>query len=132
MRPETSVRKSSKVALAKSPGQLFGGVRRRLAHGVWLKRPCGRGQSGFRAHGRCVPQRAPRREEVSGFHTQEKEHLMKTAINSVRRLLSDEQGMETVEWGVMAALIVAALVTAISTLGSNVLAKFNGLVDATK
>jgi Flp pilus assembly pilin Flp len=57
---------------------------------------------------------------------------MKTAINSVRRLLKDEQGMETVEWGVMAALIVAALVTAIGTLGGNVLNKFNGLVDATK
>ena len=57
---------------------------------------------------------------------------MKSIINSVRRLVNDEQGMETVEWGVMAALIVAALVTAIGALGGNVLAKFNGLVDATK
>jgi len=57
---------------------------------------------------------------------------MKSIINSVRRLVNDEQGMETVEWGVMAALIVAALVTAIGTLGGNVLNKFNGLVDATK
>jgi len=30
---------------------------------------------------------------------------MKAVLNSVRRLLNDEQGMETVEWGVMAALI---------------------------
>jgi Flp pilus assembly pilin Flp len=62
----------------------------------------------------------------------EKEHLMKTALNSVRRLLSDEQGMETVEWGVMAALIVAALVVAIANLGTNVLNKFEGLVTATQ
>jgi Flp pilus assembly pilin Flp len=57
---------------------------------------------------------------------------MRKICDSVRSLLRDEQGMETVEWGVMAALIVAALVTAIATLGDNVLAKFNGLVDATK
>jgi len=53
-------------------------------------------------------------------------------LNIARGLLRDEQGMETVEWGVIAALIVAALVTAIATLGSNVLAKFNGLVTATQ
>ena len=57
---------------------------------------------------------------------------MKAVLNSARRLLNDEQGMETVEWGVMAALIVAALVTAIGTLGGNVLAKFNQLVTATQ
>ena len=74
--------------------------------------------------------RTPRRSR-SGL-SQEKEHLMKSIINSVRRLVNDEQGMETVEWGVMAALIVAALVTAISTLGGNVLARFNQLVTATQ
>ena len=56
---------------------------------------------------------------------------MKTIVRITRELLCDEQGMETVEWGVMAALIVAALVTAIGTLGTNVLNKFNALVTAT-
>jgi len=56
---------------------------------------------------------------------------MKSILGIARALVSDEQGMETVEWGVMAALIVAALVTAIATLGTNVLNKFNGLVTAT-
>ena len=56
---------------------------------------------------------------------------MKAVLNSVRRLLNDEQGMETVEWGVMAALIVAALVTVIGTLGQNVLTRFTALRDAT-
>jgi Flp pilus assembly pilin Flp len=63
---------------------------------------------------------------------QEKELLMKSIVNSVRRLVKDEQGMETVEWGVMAALIVVGLVAAIGVLGNQVLNKFNGLVDATK
>ena len=49
----------------------------------------------------------------------------------VKRFLKDEQGLETVEWAVLAALIVAALVTAITGLGSNVLAKFNDLKNAT-
>ena len=49
----------------------------------------------------------------------------------VKRFLCDEQGMETVEWGVLAALIVAGLVAVIGTLGTNVLTKFTGLRDAT-
>jgi len=74
--------------------------------------------------------RTSRRSGVRSL--QEKEHLMKSIINSVRRLVKDEQGMETVEWGVMAALIVVGLVAAIGVLGGQVLNKFNGLVDATK
>jgi Flp pilus assembly pilin Flp len=57
---------------------------------------------------------------------------MKKLCDIMRGLVRDEQGMETVEWGVMAALIVAALVTAIAALGGNVLNKFNGLVSATQ
>lgn len=57
---------------------------------------------------------------------------MRTAIRKMGQLLSDEQGMETVEWAVMAALIVAATATAIATLGGHVLTKFNALVTATQ
>ena len=56
---------------------------------------------------------------------------MRKVCKRLSALLRDDQGMETVEWGVMAALIVAALVVAIGALGTNVLAKFNGLVTAT-
>lgn len=49
----------------------------------------------------------------------------------VKRFLSDERGMETVEWAVLAALIVAGLVGVITSLGGNVLAAFNNLVSAT-
>ncbi len=53
------------------------------------------------------------------------------AYEMLRRLAREEQGMETVEWAILAALIVAGLVTVISTLGSHVLAKFTTLQDAT-
>jgi len=45
--------------------------------------------------------------------------------------LRDEQGMETVEWAILAALIVAGLVTVISGLGTNVLNRFTALQNAT-
>jgi Flp pilus assembly pilin Flp len=48
-----------------------------------------------------------------------------------QRFVRDERGMETVEWGVLAALIVAGLVAVIGTLGTNVLNKFTTLQNAT-
>ena len=50
----------------------------------------------------------------------------------IRRLLADESGMETVEWGVIAALIVGAVVTALTALGVNVKRQFDILVNATQ
>lgn len=48
------------------------------------------------------------------------------------RFVREDEGMETVEWAVMAALIVGATATAIGTLGTHVLAKFNAMVTATQ
>ncbi|MDB5293222.1 MAG: Flp/Fap pilin component [Phycisphaerales bacterium] len=56
---------------------------------------------------------------------------MKVLRNWTARFIRDERGMETVEWGVLAALIVVGLVTAIGTLGNHVLTKFNALQNAT-
>jgi Flp pilus assembly pilin Flp len=39
--------------------------------------------------------------------------------------------METVEWGVLAALIVVGLVTVVGTLGNHVVTKFQTLQNAT-
>ncbi len=50
----------------------------------------------------------------------------------VKRFVSDEQGMETVEWAVLAALIVAGLATLIGTLGTNVKNQFQTLVNNTQ
>jgi Flp pilus assembly pilin Flp len=52
-------------------------------------------------------------------------------LSILKRFTSDQRGMETVEWAILAALIVAGLVTTISTLGANVLNKFNTLQNAT-
>ena len=52
-------------------------------------------------------------------------------MNWIKAFLTDEAGMETVEWAVLAALIVAGLVTVITTLGGNVLSAFTTLSSAT-
>jgi pilus assembly protein Flp/PilA len=49
----------------------------------------------------------------------------------LKRFVQDERGMETVEWGVLAALIVGGLVAVIAGLGTNVLGKFTKLQTAT-
>jgi Flp pilus assembly pilin Flp len=46
--------------------------------------------------------------------------------------LRDDRGMETVEWAVLAALIVAGLIAVIGGLGTNVLNKFTTLQNATQ
>jgi Flp pilus assembly pilin Flp len=51
--------------------------------------------------------------------------------NVVKRFGRDQRGMETVEWAILAALIVAGLVTTIGLLGTNVATKFNILQNAT-
>jgi pilus assembly protein Flp/PilA len=50
----------------------------------------------------------------------------------LRQLATDESGMETVEWGVLAALIVAAVITALTTLGTNVKRQFDLMTTATQ
>ncbi len=53
--------------------------------------------------------------------------MFKVVIAFVR----DDRGMETVEWAILAALIVAGLVAVIGGLGTNVLNKFTALRNAT-
>jgi Flp pilus assembly pilin Flp len=50
----------------------------------------------------------------------------------LRRLAADESGMETVEWGVLAALLVAGVITALTSLGANVKRQFDIMVNATQ
>jgi Flp pilus assembly pilin Flp len=52
-------------------------------------------------------------------------------LSTVKRFSRDDRGMETVEWAIMAAILVAGLVGVIGGLGSNVLAKFTTLQTAT-
>ena len=50
----------------------------------------------------------------------------------VTSFLRDDRGMETVEWAVMAAILVAGLIAVIAGLGGNVLTKFTALQTATQ
>ena len=47
------------------------------------------------------------------------------------QFLREERAMETVEWAILAALIIAGLVVTITALGGNILNKFNALCTAT-
>ena len=53
---------------------------------------------------------------------------MKTLNNIVHRFLNDEEGLETVEYAVIAALITGASIVAITSVGTKVAAKLNTLV----
>lgn len=53
---------------------------------------------------------------------------MKTIWNLVKKLVKEEEGMETVEYSVVAALLIVAGVTVWSTLGNNISTKVQGLV----
>jgi len=52
-------------------------------------------------------------------------------MEMLKRFIKDEQGLETVEWAVIAALIVVGLIVAITNLGDNVKASFEALESAT-
>lgn len=51
--------------------------------------------------------------------------------NRIGSFLRDDRGMETVEWAVLAAILVAGLIAVITGLGTNVLNKFTTLQTAT-
>jgi len=52
-------------------------------------------------------------------------------MRTLKNFIADEKGMETVEWAVLAAIIVAGLITTIGLVGSNVKSAFNKLNTAT-
>jgi Flp pilus assembly pilin Flp len=51
-------------------------------------------------------------------------------MEKIKRFLKEEEGMETVEWAVMAGLIAAATVTIIVTLSGQITAAFQRLSTA--
>lgn len=46
-------------------------------------------------------------------------------LKTVRKFISDEKGLETVEYAVMTALIVAALIAAVTALSGAITERFN-------
>ena len=52
-------------------------------------------------------------------------------MSIIKRLIKDDRGLETVEWAVMGALIVAGLILVIAGLANNVENRFERLTNAT-
>ena len=52
-------------------------------------------------------------------------------LSKMKSFGSDDRGMETVEWAIMAAILVAGLIGVITGLGTNVLTSFTTLQTAT-
>lgn len=52
-------------------------------------------------------------------------------VKLLKSFRGDDRGMETVEWAIMAAILVAGLIGVIAGLGNNVLTSFTTLQTAT-
>ena len=50
----------------------------------------------------------------------------------VTRFLKDESGATAIEYGLIAALIAVVIITAVTTLGTNLSGKFNTIGNAVK
>jgi len=52
-------------------------------------------------------------------------------LSIMRSFGRDDRGMETVEWAIMAAILVAGLIGVVAGLGNNVMTKFTAIQSAT-
>ncbi len=52
--------------------------------------------------------------------------------NFVRRFCRDESGATAIEYGLIAALIAVVIITAVTTVGTNLRGKFNTIGNAVK
>ncbi len=50
----------------------------------------------------------------------------------VTRFLKDESGATAIEYGLIAALIAVVIITAVTTLGTNLSGKFNNIANSVK
>ena len=50
--------------------------------------------------------------------------------NLFARFMNEEDGATAIEYGLIAALIAVAIITAVTTLGNNLTNAFNGLANA--
>jgi len=50
----------------------------------------------------------------------------------VTRFVKDESGATAIEYGLIAALIAVVIITAVTTVGTNLSSKFNNVANAVK
>ncbi len=58
--------------------------------------------------------------------------MEKTMSKFVTRFLKDESGATAIEYGLIAALIAVVIITAVTTLGTNLSGKFNNIGNSVK
>lgn len=51
-------------------------------------------------------------------------------LSSITRFLRDEEGATAIEYGIIAGLIAAVLVTVLTSLGTTIQGKFQQILDA--
>ena len=51
-------------------------------------------------------------------------------LENVKRFIRDERGLETVEYAIMAALVAVAAIAVLRSIGVEITAVFQGLLDA--
>jgi len=61
---------------------------------------------------------------------EEKEIVMKTLVNSVKKFVCDEDGVTAIEYGLIAALVAVVIITAVTLMGTKVAATFNSVAAA--
>jgi pilus assembly protein Flp/PilA len=53
-------------------------------------------------------------------------------MNLISRFVRDESGATAIEYGLIAALIAVVIITALTTVGTNLTTKFNSVASALK
>ena len=53
-------------------------------------------------------------------------------VKVIRRFLADESGATAIEYGLIAALIAVVIITALTTIGTNLTTKFGSVASALK
>jgi Flp pilus assembly pilin Flp len=72
-----------------------------------------------------------RRASAGSFQRQEEEIVMKTLMQLVRGFVREEEGTETVEWALVAGLIIVAAAASWGIIGGDVTSIIQKLATAT-
>jgi Flp pilus assembly pilin Flp len=67
---------------------------------------------------------------MTGARTVDRKEFVMTLLKSLRRFAREEQGTETLEWGLVCGLIVVGAIVAITLIGPKVTTMWNNMNTA--
>ena len=73
---------------------------------------------------RSLTHALPEASRIAAFHQREK-----NMASIIGRLMHDESGATAIEYGLIAALVALALITALTSMGTSVSGKFNSVAN---